>query len=260
MGKLLTVIPLPESFLNAPIAHRGLHDCGGMFGSGRSENSIAAFSSAIERGYGIEVDIQLSADGVPVVFHDSTLERIFKINRKVRDLSLRTLKRFRLNNEETIPTFDEFLELVSGKVPILVELKDQHGFSNNQEGDLEDAVAERLKVYDGPVSVMSFNPKLIGRFGLRLPHVPRGLVTEAFNETHWPELNRDKLMYLRSVAGLTEVSASFISHEYSDLGSDYLSLIPKNMKVFSWTIRNIREYKFALKICDNVTFEGFIPN
>ena len=70
MGNLLTVIPLPESFLNAPIAHRGLHDCGGMFGSGRSENSIAAFSSAIERGYGIEVDIQLSADAAIIGLSD----------------------------------------------------------------------------------------------------------------------------------------------------------------------------------------------
>lgn len=255
----LAVIPLPNIFFDAPIAHRGLHDCDGMFGSGRSENSFAAFRMAIEHGYGIEVDIQLSADGVPIVFHDYTLKRMFRINKKVSDLPLEVLKRFRLENKEEIPTLEEFLKLVLGKVPILVELKDQDWFADKNMGVMESAVAKRLENYDGPVAVMSFNPRSVKTFGCCSPNIPRGLVTEAFDETHWLDLDKKKLMDLRSLVGVDEVSASFISHECSDLDSDYLSQIPKYIKLFSWTIRNEKELKLALKTSDNVTFEGFIP-
>ena len=92
MGSSLTVIPLPNEFFDRPIAHRGLHDCDSKFGYGRSENSFAAFKFAMNKGYGIEVDIQLSADGIPMVFHDTNLLRLLRVNKRISDLTLNSLK------------------------------------------------------------------------------------------------------------------------------------------------------------------------
>ena len=259
MERELTVVPLGEEFFGSPIAHRGLHDCDGVFGTGRAENSFAAFEAAIERGYGIEIDVQLSADGVPVVFHDRSLKRLFKINKLVSDLPIDKLKQLLLTNRETIPTFDEFLEFISGKVPVLVELKDQNTFFDKNTVGIEDLIARSLRIYEGPVAVMSFNPYLVKKFGFKLPQIPRGLVTEAFKRSDWPELGKKKLKWLRSLSGVLETASSFISHDHLDLRSKYISQIPTSTRIFSWTIRDKRELALALKRSDNVTFEGFIP-
>lgn len=259
MSRSLTAVPLGKAFLNSPIAHRGLHDCNGSFGSGRTENSSAAFEAAITAGYGIEIDIQLSADKVAIVFHDDTLDRLFDINEKVSDLSLNVLKNFRLENGQKILTFDEFLELVSGRVPVLVELKDQSGFLDDSSSDIEDVVAESLRKYSGPIAIMSFNPNSVWLFGQRLPNIPRGLVTEDFKKCDWPALNVSKLEELRRIKGLQLVAASFISHKHSDLVSKYVARLPSNINILSWTVRNNKELELALNRSDNITFEGFRP-
>ena len=259
MHGALTAIPLPDRFFDAPIAHRGLHDCGGRFGYGRPENSFASLRSAIGEGYGIEVDIQLTADGVPVVFHDENLKRMIKVDKNVKDLTLTSLKEFRLSNEETIPTFEELLEVVCGRVPILIELKDQDGALGVNTGGIEDKVAVVLDNYIGAVAVMSYNHHSVKRFGLKQPSIPRGLVTEAFKESDWPLLSSEKLLNMRYLTGVEEVAASFISHEYSDLNSKYISQLSKKVKVLSWTVKKKRDFKLAITKSDNVTFEGFMP-
>ena len=259
MTRSLTVIPLEKSYFNVPFAHRGLHDCGGNFGSGRTENSFSSFQAAINAGYGIELDLQLSADGVPVVFHDNSLKRLTKINQKVCDLEVEDLKKLRLSNNDTIPTFNEFLELVSGQVPVLVEIKDQDGFLGSNIGRLEHEAALSLNTYDGPIAVMSYNQHSIKEFGLKLPSIPRGLVTEAFKIIDWPELGIEKINNLRSPDSIKEVAASFISHKYSDLDTDFIKKIHSQVKVFSWTIRNKDACELALKRSNNITFEGFLP-
>ena len=259
MRRPLTVVPLPGEFFQSPIAHRGLHDCDGRFGFGRTENSFAAFTFAISKGYGIEADIQLSEDGVPVVFHDHNLKRLLRINKKVSELPLSSLKKLRLANEEKIPTFDEFLELISGQVPVLIELKDQKdGLGKNSCG-IEHAVAQSLKRYSGPVGVMSFNPNYVKGFGIILPNIPRGLVTEAFKELNAREVSVRKPLISCCLKYLQELAVSFISHEHSDLESEFISKIRKSVKIFSWTIRDKIELNEAIKRSDNITFEGFIP-
>ena len=255
----LELVPLPISFFNVPFAHRGLHDCGGVFGFDRTENSISAFRSAILAGYGIELDLQLSADGVPVVFHDNSLKRLTKIDKKVSDLEIKFLKELRLPNNDSIPTFDEFLELVSGQVPVLVELKDQDGFLGSNIGRLEHAVAATLSKYDGPIAVMSYNPHSVKEFGLKLPSTPRGLVTESFKTTDWPQLSIETLINLRAFTAVKEVQASFVSHKHSDLNTNFIKKMPPQVKVFSWTIRSKNSREVALKQSQNITFEGFLP-
>jgi glycerophosphoryl diester phosphodiesterase len=259
MTESLTEVPLPQVYFSVPFAHRGFHDCGGDFGFGRTENSTAAFRCAINAGYGIELDLQLSSDGVPVVFHDKSLKRLTQINKKVRDLNISSLKKLRLTNNETILTFNEFLKLVAGKVPVLVELKDQDGFLGSNIGILESAVAFALKRYNGPIAVMSYNSYSIKKFGLMLPSIPRGLVTEAFAMADWPELGIETLNNLRSLKAVKEVAASFISHEYMDLDSRFLKKLSPDVKVFSWTIRSKSALEVALKRSHNITFEGFVP-
>ena len=198
MVENLTAVPLKNTFFDTPIAHRGLHDCNGAFGSGRTENSSSAFLSAISLGYGIELDIQLSADGVPLVFHDRTLNRLLRINKRVSELDLNRLRKLRLPNQEKIPTLDEILSLVCGKVPILIELKEQNDIVFRNSGRMEDAVALLLKQYNGPVGVMSFNPQSVKLFGMKLPTVPRGLVTEEFHQRDWSHLNENERLSLRN--------------------------------------------------------------
>mgnify|MGYP001398192859 FL=1 len=124
---------------------------------------------------------------------------------------------------------------------------------------MEDAVALLLKQYNGPVGVMSFNPQSVKLFGMKLPTVPRGLVTEEFHQRDWPHLNENELLSLRNLSAVNAIAASFVSHEYANLGSKYLNHIPKTTKIFSWTIRNVAELNLALERSHNVTFEGFLP-
>tara|TARA_B100000787_G_scaffold122955_1_gene92473 strand:+ start:179 stop:685 length:507 start_codon:yes stop_codon:yes gene_type:complete len=149
---------LPDAFLQAPIAHRGLHD----ENSQRAENSRAAICAAVAGCYGIEIDLQLSKDGQAVVFHDYALDRMTNetgfVNRySAADLTAITLKH---SGGETLPSLTDILALIDGKVPLLIELKDQDGQMGARVGRLEGATVQALKPYRGPVAVMSFNPPL----------------------------------------------------------------------------------------------------
>ena len=113
-----------DAFLQAPLAHRTLHDVR----AGRPENSLSGARAAIAAGYGLEIDVQMSSDGVPMVFHDDVLQRLTRHVGRVRDFDAATLGQMRLTwGDETIPTLAAFLALVDGRVPVLLEIKDQDG-------------------------------------------------------------------------------------------------------------------------------------
>ena len=169
---------LPDAFLQAPIAHRGLHDENAQ----RAENSRAAICAAVAGGYGIEIDLQLSKDGQAVVFHDYALDRMTNetgfVNRySAADLTAITLEH---SGGETLPSLTDILALIDGKVPLLIELKDQDGQMGARVGRLERATIQALKPYRGPVAVMSFNPHSVLQMASLAPDVPRGLISEAY--------------------------------------------------------------------------------
>ncbi|MEE2773532.1 MAG: glycerophosphodiester phosphodiesterase family protein [Pseudomonadota bacterium] len=253
-------INLTEDFVRLPIAHRGLHDCGGSFGSGRSENSLSAVQEAINRDYGIEVDIQLSYDGVPVVFHDDDLERLFRRPERVRDMLFKDLVNLQLPNGDRIPCLNSLLDLVSGRVPVLLEIKDQDGRLGQEVGRLEKEVAKALNSYDGPVALMSFNPFSVKKIAEYLPHLPRGLITESFSSVNWPTVEKKKLKALREFSALKTLALSFISHEFSDLKNSQMLNASKGLTRLCWTVRNDNEAKRAFDLADNITFEGFFPS
>ncbi len=153
-------------FLTArPIAHRGLHNKA----RGILENSPSAFQAAVAAGYAIECDVQISADGEAMVFHDQTLNRMTAVDAAVKSLTARELADIPLTGSaDTIRTLAEHLDIVGGAVPVVVELKSL----NDGDTTLADAVAAVIDGYDGDVAVMSFGAALCSRFREAMPDHP----------------------------------------------------------------------------------------
>ncbi len=249
---------LPDGFRRLPIAHRGLHDVRG----GRPENSVAAVRAAIAAGYGIEIDLQFSSDARAMVFHDYDLARLTGIRGPIRQRTAQDLTAMPLlGGAEGIPTFAALLDLVAGRVPLLVELKDQHGQMGETDGQLEQAVAEDLRGYDGPVALMSFNPHSVAKLRDLAPDVPRGLVTCRYRRIDWPLLKRGVRHRLRDIPDYDRVGASFISHSAKGLNQPRVTDLKANgAAVLCWTIRSATEEAQARKVADNITFEGYLPD
>lgn len=242
--------PAPPWLLDRPFAHRGLHD----IGRGRPENSRAAFRAAIERGYGIELDLQVSGDGIAMVFHDEGLERLAGESGLVRETTAERLGRCRLlGTEETIPTLAEVLDLVAGCTPLMLELKSETG----DVGPLESATWKVLRRYHGPYVVKSFNPYSMGWFASHAPRVPRGQVAtraEDRNGATAHDIALERLQY-RHVS-----RPCFISYNVHDL--PYwapLRARRQGLPLLVWTVRSEADRRIAATYADNIVFEGFHP-
>lgn len=246
---------LPDAFLSRPIAHRAYHDKA----QGRPENSRAAIRAAIEAGYGIEIDLQPSSDGVPMVFHDHDLHRLTGETGPTASRTAAQLAQVRLrHSDEGIPTLAEVLEIVAGRVALLIEIKDQDGAMGGNLGPLGPATAKLLAGYRGPVAVMSFNPHAVAEMARLAPQVPRGITTAAFGIKDWHTLPTATRRNLRAIPDYDRVGASFISHEATDLGRPRVAdLRAKGAAVLCWTIRSPAAEAMAREIAHNITFEGY---
>jgi glycerophosphoryl diester phosphodiesterase len=245
---------LPERFRTLPIAHRALHSVA----DGRPENSRAAISAAISAGYGIEIDVQLSADNAAMVFHDYALERLTGTSGTVRVHTSDQLAQIGLSGgSEGIPTLPEVLDLVAGQVPLLVELKEQDGAMGPDIGPLEAATAMALRGYQGDLAVMSFNPHSVARMAELLPDVPRGLVTSAYRADDWP-LSAATCDHLRAIPDYDRVGACFISHEVNDLDRPRVAALKaQGAFICCWTVKDAKTEAQARKVAGNITFEGY---
>lgn len=246
---------LDPGFLRHPIAHRGLHS------DGVPENSMGAFRAAIAAGYGIECDIQAASDGTPVVFHDDDLTRLTGADGLVRGLAIDALSMLRImDTDEAIPTLADVLALVGGRVPLLIEIKDQSLRSSQDVGGLQEAAAKLIAGYDGPVAVMSFNPHAIAAFHRAAPQVPVGLTTCGFDADDWDMLDAPTRAHLAAIADFDRVGASFISHDRKDLANPaVLALKARGVPVLTWTIRSPDQERAARAVAQNITFEGYLP-
>ena len=247
--------PLAPEFLNRPFAHRGYHD----LDRGVPENSRAAFEAAIEAGYGIELDVQPSSDGTAMVFHDYQLDRLTGAHGNTNAQTTSALGAITLTgSSETVPTLVEVLELIAGRTPILVEIKDQDGQMGPNVGPLEQAVALELAKYPGPFALMSFNPHSVAAFAQHRNDVPLGIVTDGYSAEDWPELSAKTRAHLREIPDFNRVGASFISHQASDLARPRVAEIKAmGADILCWTIRSAEEEFQARKVADNITFEGY---
>lgn len=238
-------------FLYRHFAHRGLHDAA----LGIPENSLAAFERAAEAGYGIELDVQLSADGVPVVFHDAALSRMCAIDRRVDSLTFDQLRSYYLaGTKEQIPSFSEVLSLVNGRVPLLVEIKMDH-----MDRRIPAAVDKLLSDYSGDYCIESFHPMALWWYRKNRPDILRGQLSTHFNVEN---RSLSPLQFLLGKMVLNLIGRpDFIS--YNRLFCKDLSLFLCR-RVFhahaaGWVIRSDRELKACRKYFDMYIFEGFLP-
>lgn len=246
---------LPQDFLRVPIAHRALHDKD----AGRTENSRAAVEAAVRAGYGIEIDVQLASDGRAVVFHDDDLDRLTGRTGRVRETPTAELVRLPLRHGGgTIPTLGDVLGAVGGRVPLLIEVKDQDGGMGPNVGELERAVAIDIARYEGPVALMSFNPHSVDALRHYAPSVPRGLTTCAWRTEEWPGVPEAVCSHLRDIPDVVRTGSTFISHEAGDLDRPRVrELKAAGLPVLCWTIRSPEAEAEARNVADGITFEGY---
>jgi glycerophosphoryl diester phosphodiesterase len=253
---------LHPDFLTRPLTHRALHDRTAR----RPENSPAAIRAAVAAGYGIEIDLQFSSDGVAMVFHDDNLDRLTAETGPVRDRTAAGLMAIRLrDSDDGIPTLSQVLGLIAGRVPLLIEIKDQSGQMGPDMGTLPQATAQALQGYTGPVAVMSFNPFAVAEMARLAPDVARGLTTWEWPPEHMPPTTtpdgqalaarRDRLV---AIADYDAVGACFVSHHWRDLSAPRVrELRGQGAAVLCWTIRSAADEAMARQIAQNITFEGY---
>ncbi|WP_340108326.1 glycerophosphodiester phosphodiesterase family protein [Pikeienuella sp. HZG-20] len=246
---------LGAEFLASPLAHRGLHDRA----AGVIENSRAAILAAVEAGYGVELDLQLSADGEAMVFHDDDLARLTGAPGPVGARTASALGGLTLlGADETIPTLEEILALVAGRAPLLIEVKDQSRALAPVDGRLERRAAALLRGYSGPAALMSFNPHSVAMCRDAAPDIPRGRTTCAFSGAHWASLPPTRRRALARLDDLDELGCGFISHQHDELGSPEVAAVKASGRaVLAWTIRTKAAETRARAIADNITFEGY---
>lgn len=230
----------PAWLTAAPYAHRGLH------GERRVENSRSAFEAAIAAGFGIECDIQLTRDGEAVVFHDHELGRLTGEEDRVADRTLAELQGVKLaGSTECIPSLAEVLELIGGRVPVLLELKRQR-----QRGSaLCPPVLEALRSYPGPAAVMSFDPQVGQWFSRRAPKVVRGLVvTESGRRGARGALGRRLALW--------GARPHFLAYDVRDLPSWFASRQrARGLPILTWTVRGGRDEEVASACADQIIHE-----
>ncbi|TVV76153.1 glycerophosphodiester phosphodiesterase family protein [Sphingomonas solaris] len=204
-------------------AHRGLH------GAGVIENSRAAFRAAIAVGHGIECDVQAAQGGEAFVFHDDTLDRLTGESGALADRAAATLDTVALSGtDEMLPRLTEMLALVSGRVPLLIEVKAGHGGI----GPLCVSVRRALEGYRGPVAVMSFNPEVGRWFADHAPRLTRGLVV---SEQGKPRLRGTAERWL----SLWRARPDFLAYDVRDLPSRFAARARRrDMPVLTWTVRD----------------------
>jgi glycerophosphoryl diester phosphodiesterase len=211
------------------------------------ENSLAAFQAAIESNYAIECDLQISADGVPVAFHDDTLDRVTGQSGPVRSRTVAELGKIEImTSGETIPALSEVLARIAGAVPLIVELKSVAG---RIEG-LAPAVADDLRGYRGPVAVMSFDAGLAAAMMTAAPGLPVGLIAKGGLATT-----------IRLLATIVRHGFHFLSYSLADLPAP-APLIARwvlGLPLICWTARTPQDIGKARRWADQMTFRRIRP-
>lgn len=227
-----------------PVAHRGYHD----LNKTRWENTLSAFTAAVEKNFAIECDVHLSADGVPVILHDNDLKRLTGSEGFVWQRSARELTALRVGGtQDHVPTLAEMLSLVAGRVPLVIELK---GIPGHDAG-LVASVARQLRSYSGKAALMSFNHWLIRDLAKDAPDIPAGL-------TAYGGMQQEFEAHCSMLAN----GISFVSYDVTALPNRFVSFVRDRlaMPVISWTVRDRAALKLSLAHADQMTFEGFDPD
>ena len=244
-----------EWLIARPVAHRGLHDAA----AGVLENTPSAFAAAIATNYAIECDIQLSADGEAMVFHDQTLDRLTEGSGRLDALSAAELKRvaFRATADRMI-TLGELCGLAADRTALFVEIKSRF------DGDLRlvKRAAEVLAKYSGRVALMSFDPAPIAALRTLAPRLPRGIVAERrYTHPEWSPLPARTKRALAYFQHALQSRPQFIAYSVNDLPSTipWLARNLLRLPLLTWTVRTDVDRERAARYADQIIFEGFRP-
>jgi glycerophosphoryl diester phosphodiesterase len=266
----LTALNAPAWLTERPIAHRGLHDAP----KGVVENSLEAARAAIEAGFAIECDVQMSVDGEIFVFHDDTLDRLTDRSGALIDKSAAEIRSARLVDavadrvsgdqrpRRQIPTFAEFLNLVAGRTPIVCELKSRF----DRDWRIADRIAAFAETYVGPLAFKSFDPDLIAYLRLRWPLLgppgrpcPVGIVAEAsYDGPGWDFLTDEQKRDCADWEELMRRQPDFLSFNVDDLPhkTPFFMKELHFLPVMTWTVRSAAQRQAARKWADQIVFEG----
>ena len=232
-------------------AHRGLHDNA----ADAPENSMAAFKKAVDAGYGIELDVQLTRDRIPVVFHDETLRRVCGAEGKVRDYTFEELQQFALcRSQERIPRFEDVLALVDGRVPLIIEIK-----IHENAAEVCAAADRLISAYKGPYCIESFHPFAVIWYKKNRPQVIRGQLSSNFSNPDKREKPGEFAVHYLLTNALAR--PDFIAYDHHNKGNVSRVLCRKLFGALSvaWTIRSQQELDACRGDFDLFIFEGFIP-
>ncbi|MGF1649878.1 MAG: glycerophosphodiester phosphodiesterase family protein [Hyphomicrobiaceae bacterium] len=237
-----------------PIAHRGLHDAG----EGRIENTWPAFAEAIRQGFAIECDIQASADGVPIVHHDSTLDRLTDEHGPLvaRTADQLAAIHYRAQDERLI-ALEDLIERIDGKVPLIVEIKTDW-VRRDPVFIANTALACRRS--RGPIAVKSFDPDAIAEFRNAAPGVMRGIVAGNYVAGNWWSacLSPERQAGLTHLFDRVRLDPQFISYHVGDLPSSVVRYLREvcGLAVMAWTVRTRADWDRAARYADAPVFEG----
>jgi glycerophosphoryl diester phosphodiesterase len=252
---------LDRSAFFRPIAHRGLHSPK----HARIENTAPAFAAAIAGGYGIECDLQPLADGTPVVFHDETIDRLIEGTGRIDQITRGQCKKLRYKAElggakTGIITLAEFLDLVGGQVPLLIEIKSE--WRPLPVAFLRQ-IADLCRAYKGPLALMSFDPAVMVAIRDLAPGIPRGIVAGVYKGDGWwlDRLGPERAYALTHLLECGPVAPQFISYHVKALPSPVTRFLREglNMPLFCWTVRSEQDRATAATYADAATFEGYEP-
>lgn len=209
------------------IAHRGVHS------SQIPENTLPAFVKSVDKNYIIELDIHILKDNTIVIYHDSNLSKLTGVNKIIETLSYPQLSKIKIKNKYTIPTLKQVIHIVAGKVPILIEVKDM-----NNNSKFEEELVKILDNYKGEFAIQSINPFVIDWFYKNRKDYVIGLII--FNELNYNIVKK----YTKKI----------------DFISIYKKQLPFKSKklVLGWTVRNNKEYKKYIELCDNLICENIL--
>lgn len=240
-------MPAMDWITARPIAHRGLHQ-----GKTVPENSLLAFEAAIAQGYPIEMDLHLLADGELAVFHDKTLDRLTGQPGTIGEQTLITLKQYRLyDTDQIIPSLVEALDFIQGRVPVLIEIKNE-----GRVGALEQALLNRLTTYQGDFAVQSFNPLSLQWFKRHAPHIRRGQLSSAIG---WEPAPRHLALAHSNLLFNWASQPHFIAYDLRSLPklSTTVAKCAFRIPIITWTVRNPSDQAKAQHCADNYIFDAF---
>ena len=237
-----------------PIAHRGLHD-----GVSAIENTTSAFRAAIEGGYAIETDVQLTADGEAMVHHDFALGRLTLGSRQLAAMTAAGLKEVPFKaTADRMMTLGELCDFVAERVPLVIELKSR--FDNNM--GLVTRAADVLRGYKGPAVLMSFDPAPIARLREIAPKNPRGIVAERhYGHSEWHDLTPAQKRSLAFLLHMPRTRPHLIAYRVKDLPSPG-PLVARHLfglPLLTWTVRSEEDRARAKRWANQMIFEGFKP-